>query len=74
MPPVRVSDPPRLRGWRLGSLVALCAVVALLVAMATPSQADARRERCAAASRASDGDHAGCPAPPRARQRVAPTR
>jgi hypothetical protein len=31
----------RLRPMRLGWLVALCAIVALLVAMATPSRADA---------------------------------
>jgi hypothetical protein len=47
---VLVPNLLRLRGWRLGWLIALCAIVALLVAMAAPSRADAARAQCAGAS------------------------
>jgi hypothetical protein len=65
MPPVLVSDLSRLRSWRLGSLVVLCAIVALLVAMATPSRADAARVRCAANFRVLNDDHVGALSLPR---------
>jgi len=62
---VLVLDLSRLRSWRLGSLVILCAVVALLVAMATPSRADAARVRCAASFRVLNDDHVGALSLPR---------
>lgn len=49
----------RLRSARLGGLVAVCAIVALLVAMATPSRADAARVQCASTFRVLHDDHVG---------------
>lgn len=46
MPAVFVPNPTRLRSARLGGLVAVCAAIALLVAMAAPSHADAARVQC----------------------------
>lgn len=54
-----VSNLSRLRPMRLGWLVVLCAIVALLVAMATPSRADAARVRCAGTFRVLHDDHVG---------------
>jgi hypothetical protein len=56
---VLASDSPRLRSRRLGWLVAICAIVALLVAMAAPSRADAVRVRCAGTFRVLHNDRVG---------------
>lgn len=55
---------------RAGGLVAVCAVVALLVAMVAPSQADAERVRCAGTFQVLHNDHVGPLALPRGRYRI----
>jgi len=70
MLPVLVPDLLRLKGWRLGSLVAICATVALLVAMAAPSRADAARVRCGGAFRVLHDDHIGRLSLPRGTYRI----
>lgn len=55
----------RLRAWRGVGLVALCALAALLVALAAPSSADAARMRCAGTFRVLHDDHVGALALPR---------
>jgi hypothetical protein len=59
MPLVLVRDLTRLKSWRLAWLIAVCAIVALLVALATPSRADAARVRCAGTFRVLHDDHIG---------------
>jgi hypothetical protein len=59
MAPVAVRDLVRLRSRRLGWLIPLCAIVALLVAMAAPSRADAARVHCAGTFRVLHDDHVG---------------
>lgn len=65
-----VADRSQLRAWRAGGLVAVCAIVALLVAMAAPSRADAARVRCAGTFRVLHNDHIGRLALPRGRYRI----
>lgn len=60
----------RLKSLRLPGLVAICAIVALLVAMATPSRADAARVRCAGTFRVLHNDHVGRLALPRGNYRI----
>jgi hypothetical protein len=55
---------------RAGGLIALCAVVALLVAMAAPSRADAARVQCAGTFRVLHNDHVGRLALPRGNYRI----
>jgi hypothetical protein len=59
MPAVLVLDRSQLRVWRAAGLVSLCAIFALLVAMATPSRADAAPVRCAGTFRVLHDDHVG---------------
>lgn len=59
-----------LRPARLGALVAVCAVVALLVAMASPSSADAARVQCAGTFRVLHDDHIGRLTLPRGNYRI----
>lgn len=47
--------------------MAICAIVALLVAMVAPSQADAARVRCAGTFQVLHNDHVGRLALPRGR-------
>jgi hypothetical protein len=61
MPPVFVLNLTGVRPARFGGLVAVCAVVALLVAMAAPSRADAARVQCAGTFRILHDDHVGLP-------------
>jgi hypothetical protein len=70
MPLVPVPDRSKLRTLRSGGLVAICAVVALLVAMVAPSQADAARVRCAGTFRVLHNDRVGRLALPRGRYRI----
>lgn len=63
-------DRSTLRPSRAGGLIAVCAVVALLVAMAAPSQADAARVRCAGTFQVLHNDHVGRLALPRGRYRI----
>lgn len=65
-----VPNRTRLRPARLGALVAVCAVVALLVAMVSPSSADAARVRCAGTFRVLHDDHIGRLAVPRGNYRI----
>jgi len=67
---VAAPDRSKLRALRSGGLIAICAVVALLVAMVAPSQADAARVRCAGAFRVLHDDHVGRLALPRGRYRI----
>jgi hypothetical protein len=62
---VLVLDRTQVRTWRAGGLVVLCAIFALLVAMATPSRADAARVRCAGTFRVLNDDHVGALSLPR---------
>lgn len=55
---------------RLGGLVAVCAIVALLVALATPSRADAARVQCAGTFRVLHDDHIGRLELPRGNYRI----
>lgn len=63
-------DGSTIRPSRAGGLVAVCAVVALLVAMVAPSQADAARVRCAGTFQVLHNDHVGPLALPRGRYRI----
>lgn len=64
-----VPDLSRLRPARLASLVVLCSIAALLVAMAAPSRADAR-VRCAGTFRVLHDDHIGRLSLPRGNYRI----
>lgn len=55
---------------RLPGLVALCAIVALLVALAAPSRADAARVRCVGTFRVLHDDHVGRLSLPRGNYRI----
>lgn len=70
MPPVFAFDLSQPRLWRATALVALCAVAALLVAMAAPSRADAARVQCAGTFRVLHDDHIGALALPRGSYRI----
>ncbi|MET0306320.1 MAG: hypothetical protein ABW196_08850 [Solirubrobacterales bacterium] len=59
-----------LRPARLGGLVAVCAIVALLVAMATPSHADAARAQCTGTFQVLHDDHVGRLDLPRGNYRI----
>lgn len=59
-----------VRPARLGGLVAVCAIVALLVAMATPSRADAARVQCTGTFRVLHDDHVGSLVLPRGNYRI----
>jgi len=67
---VLALDRSRFGSWRAAGLVVLCAVVALLVAMAAPSRADAARVRCAGTFRVLHDDHVGRLALPRGNYRI----
>ena len=71
MPLVLAADLSQLRVWRVGWLVVLCAIVALLVAMAAPSRADAARVQCAGTFRVLHDDHIGALTLPRGNYRIA---
>ncbi len=60
----------QLRSLRAAGVVALCAVAAMLVAMAAPSRADAARVRCAGAFRVLHDDHVGRLSLPRGSYRI----
>jgi len=60
----------RPRSLRLAGIVALCAIAALLVALAAPSRADAARMRCAGSFRVLHDDHVGRLALPRGNYRI----
>lgn len=66
--PVRTRS--RLKSGRAGALIALCAIAALLVAMAAPSQADAARVKCNGAFRVLHNDHIGRLALPRGNYKI----
>lgn len=66
-----VPNLTRLRPVRLGGLVAVCAIVALLVAMAAPSHADAARVQCTGTFRILHDDHVGNLVLPRGNYRIA---
>jgi hypothetical protein len=70
MPPVPSRDGSTLRPSRAGGLVAVCAVVALLVAMVAPSQADAMRVRCAGTFQVLHNDRVGRLALPKGSYRI----
>lgn len=70
MPAVSVPNLTRLRPARLGGLVAVCAIVALLVAMVAPSSASAARVQCAGTFRVLHDDHVGRLDLPRGNYRV----
>lgn len=63
-------DLPRLRSLRLAGVVALCAIAALLVAMAAPSRADAARVQCAGTFRVLHDDRIGRLVLPRGNYRI----
>ena len=63
-------DRMQLRALRATGLIVLCAVAALLVAMATPSRADAARVRCTGTFRVLHDDHVGRLSLPRGRYRI----
>ncbi len=65
-----VPNLSRLRPARLGGLVAICAIVALLVAMVTPSSANAARIQCAGTFRVLHDDHVGRLDLPRGNYRI----
>ena len=60
----------QLRSTRAAGIVALCALAALLVAMAAPSRADAARVRCAGTFRVLHDDHVGRLSLPRGSYRL----
>lgn len=64
------SDRLTPRVLRAGGLIALGAIGALLVAMATPSRADAARIRCASTFRILHNDHIGRLSLPRGNYRI----
>ena len=70
MPPVLVLDRKLPRAGRALGLVTLCAIAALLVAMAAPSRADAARVRCADTFRVLHDDHVGRLSLPRGTYRI----
>jgi hypothetical protein len=70
MAAVFVSNLTRLKPARLGGLIAVCAIVALLVAMVAPSNADATRVQCAGTFRVLHDDHVGSLALPRGNYRI----
>ena len=70
MPTVLVLDRKLLRTGRALGLVTLCALAALLVAMAAPSRADAARVRCAGTFRVLHDDHVGRLSLPRGSYRI----
>jgi hypothetical protein len=55
---------------RFGSLIAICALAALLVGLATPSRADAARVQCAGTFRVLQDDHVGQLSLPRGNYRI----
>lgn len=65
-----VPNLTRLRSARLGGLVAVCAIVALLVAMVAPSSANAARVQCAGTFRVLHDDHIGRLDLPRGNYRI----
>jgi hypothetical protein len=67
---VLVPDFSRLRPARLARLVPICALAALLVAMASPSQAAAARVQCAGTFRVLHDDRIGRLALPRGNYRI----
>lgn len=64
------GDLSQLKSWRVGALVALCAVAAMLVALATPSRADAARVQCAGTFRVLHDDRVGNLELPRGNYRI----
>jgi hypothetical protein len=60
----------QIRSTRAAGVVALCALAALLVAMAAPSRADAARVRCAGTFRVLHDDHVGRLSLPRGNYRI----
>lgn len=65
-----VPDRTQLRAWRGAALVVTCAIVALLVAMAAPSRADAARMRCTGTFRVLHDDHVGSLSLPQGSYRI----
>lgn len=65
-----VPNLTRLRSARLGGLVVVCAIVALLVAMVAPSSANAARVQCAGTFRVLHDDHIGRLVLPRGNYRI----
>lgn len=62
--------PGSSRPLRFGGLIAVCAIVALLVAMAAPSSANATRVQCAGTFRVLHDDHVGRLEQPRGNYRI----